>query len=93
MAKALTAPATGTARPSGGIATLNGAPGVFSRLSSFSRSQARSCARMSIERFLASAASPRGVCSPLTQTSNGCFAPFSTWPTKTAKRLPGASTM
>ena len=86
-------PATGTGRPSGGIASMNGAPGVFARLSSLSFSQARSCARMSIERFFASAARPRGVCSPFTQTSNGWRPPFSTWPTKTAKRFPGASTM
>ena len=48
---------------------------------------------MSIERFFASAASPRGVRSPLTQTSKGWREPFSTCPTKTAKRLSGASTM
>ena len=72
---------------------MNGAPGVFARLSSFSFSQARSCARMSIERFFASAASPRGVFSPFTHTSKGCRPPFSTCPTKTANRFPGASTM
>ena len=86
-------PGTGSGRPSGGIGTVKGAPGVRARLSSFSFSQARSWARMSIDRFLASAARPRGVCSPFTQTSKGWLPPFSTWPTKTAKRLPGASTM
>ena len=93
LAKAETAPGTGTARPSGGIGTVKGAPGVRARLSSFSFSQARSWARMSIDRFLASAPRPRGVCSPFTQTSKGWARPLSMWPTKTAKRLSGASIM
>ena len=69
-------------------------PTLRARVSSFNLSQARSLARMSIDRVLATAPRPRGWSAPLTQTSNGKLPPLlPTWPTKSAKSPVGVLSM
>ena len=92
--------------PRGGKGISKGSsPPALARVSSLSLSQALSFARMSIDRVLASAPSPRGCSLPLTQTSKawgrpplcgadpGAANPFSTWPTNTANLYCGCSIM
>ena len=70
-------------------------PTVRARASSFILSQARSLARMSMERVFATAPRPRGCSAPFTHTSNGkawCVS-LSTWPMKSANLPTGESIM
>ena len=93
-ANAATMLGTRAGLPSGGIGQSKASsPAVRVSMSSFMRSHAWSCARMSIDSVFATAPSPRGCSAPFTQTSNGCGVPSSTWPTKIAKVPKGDSTM